>query len=253
MNKFHVQSPSQLHLFKFPIIYHSLHFNHIQLANFLALNSITGWWQYDGRTCHDIEDAYKNGEKHCTILVAGYVYIVDFEQMLQQRQNDPSRKRQVKRDLASVPKKGVAGLRFNNVTTEDVDLTQDSASTSCDTIDTNDAVANTAATNRSNIIDSTLSHSDEHRRNGQSLSNGSSSGHRELRNSLGNDALVLTDDIGIQFESTLEDFRDLSLGVTSNDSESDVVDTEAQDGTIRHRRRHQESSIISLDTDDSTI
>lgn len=44
--------------------------------------------------------------------MAGYVYVVDFDQMLQQRQTDPLRKRQVKRDLATIPKKGVAGLRL---------------------------------------------------------------------------------------------------------------------------------------------
>lgn len=71
-----------------------------------------GWWQYDERTCQEIEDAYKNGQKQCTILVAGYLYVVDFDQMLQQRQTDPLRKRQVKRDLANIPKKGVAGLRL---------------------------------------------------------------------------------------------------------------------------------------------
>ncbi|XP_055915204.1 E3 ubiquitin-protein ligase rnf146 isoform X2 [Eupeodes corollae] len=79
-----------------------------------------GWWQYDDRTSQDIEEAYKKGEKSCTILVAGYVYVVDFEGMLQQRQNEPSRRRHVKRDLASIPKKGVAGLRIegNTVATD---------------------------------------------------------------------------------------------------------------------------------------
>lgn len=56
----------------------------------------TGWWQYDERTCQEIEDAYKRHTKQCTILVAGNLYIVDFDQMLQKRQTDPSRKRQVK-------------------------------------------------------------------------------------------------------------------------------------------------------------
>lgn len=79
--------------------------------SFIEYLNIIGWWQYDERTCHEIEDAYKSGEKQHTILVAGYLYIVDFEQMVQQRQADPLRKRQVKRDLASTPKKGVAGLR----------------------------------------------------------------------------------------------------------------------------------------------
>ncbi|KAL5293488.1 RNF146 family protein [Megaselia abdita] len=79
-----------------------------------------GWWQYDDRTSSDIEEAYKKEDKSCTILVAGYVYIVDFEGMVQRRQTDPSRVRHVKRDLATIPKKGVAGLRIegNTVTTD---------------------------------------------------------------------------------------------------------------------------------------
>ena len=32
--------------------------------------------------------------------------------MLQYRRNDPSRRRKIKRDLATAPKKGVAGLRM---------------------------------------------------------------------------------------------------------------------------------------------
>ena len=32
--------------------------------------------------------------------------------MLQYRRNDPSRRRRIKRDVASAPKKGVAGLRM---------------------------------------------------------------------------------------------------------------------------------------------
>ena len=34
--------------------------------------------------------------------------------MLQYRRNDPSRRRRIKRDLASAPKKGVAGLRMES-------------------------------------------------------------------------------------------------------------------------------------------
>ena len=42
-----------------------------------------------------------------------YIYFpADFEHMLQYRRNDPSRRRKIKRDLASAPKKGVAGLRM---------------------------------------------------------------------------------------------------------------------------------------------
>ncbi|XP_055373095.1 E3 ubiquitin-protein ligase rnf146 [Condylostylus longicornis] len=71
-----------------------------------------GWWQYDERTSNEIENAYKSNNKSCTIFVAGFIYIVDFDTMMQRRQNDPAKKRGVKRDLAVVPKKGVAGIRL---------------------------------------------------------------------------------------------------------------------------------------------
>lgn len=38
--------------------------------------------------------------------------MIDFDQMLQYRKTEPSRRRRIKRDLASIPKKGVAGLRL---------------------------------------------------------------------------------------------------------------------------------------------
>ncbi|KAL9901894.1 ring finger protein 146 [Glossina fuscipes fuscipes] len=160
-----------------------------------------GWWQYDDRTSQDIEEAYKKGEKSCTILVAGYVYIVDLETMIQQRQNEPSRCRHVKRDLATIPKKGVAGLRIegNSVITNsnfasqlynqnrqqqnignainghpDIDLrlpldyvsrlSRDGLNTNAGI--SNDFVSTTAVTDAairiaSNIIGSTLAHADE--------------------------------------------------------------------------------------------
>ena len=46
------------------------------------------------------------------LLIAGFLYIVDFDQMLQYRKTEPSRRRRIKRDLASIAKKGVAGLRL---------------------------------------------------------------------------------------------------------------------------------------------
>lgn len=72
-----------------------------------------GWWQYDERTSKDLENSYKSNEKTCELLIAGFLYIVDLENMLQIRRNDPSRRRRIKRDFASVPKKGVAGLHGN--------------------------------------------------------------------------------------------------------------------------------------------
>lgn len=124
-----------------------------------------GWWQYDERTCQEIEDAYKAGEKHCTILVAGYVYVVDFEQMLQQRQTDPSRKRQVKRDLSTIPKKGVAGLRLPNAlasTSSSMDDHDYADENSNSNIIATIAAAEAAIRIASDIIDSTLAHADEY-------------------------------------------------------------------------------------------
>uniref|UniRef100_A0A182QNH4 E3 ubiquitin-protein ligase n=1 Tax=Anopheles farauti TaxID=69004 RepID=A0A182QNH4_9DIPT len=72
-----------------------------------------GWWQYDERTSQELEEAYLRGEKSCKILVAGFVYIVSFEHKCQIRQNDYSRIRRIKRDLVTIPKKGVAGLRLD--------------------------------------------------------------------------------------------------------------------------------------------
>ncbi|XP_043646699.1 E3 ubiquitin-protein ligase RNF146-B isoform X1 [Drosophila teissieri] len=128
-----------------------------------------GWWQYDDRTSQDIEDAFKKGDKSCTILVAGYVYIVDLEQLVQQRQNEPTRCRRVKRDLATIPKKGVAGLRIegNQVTSDTIfsrptntanpTTVAAAASSFISTIAATDAAIRIA----SDIIGSTLAHADE--------------------------------------------------------------------------------------------
>lgn len=70
-----------------------------------------GWWQYDERTSRDLESAFGRGHRVFELLVAGFLYSVDFDRMVQQRRNDPSRRRRIKRDLSSIPKKGVAGIK----------------------------------------------------------------------------------------------------------------------------------------------
>ncbi|XP_063919904.1 E3 ubiquitin-protein ligase RNF146-like [Zophobas morio] len=75
-----------------------------------------GWWQYDERTSRELESSYKKGERTCEFLIAGFLYIVDLENMLQLRRNDPSRRRKIKRDFATIPKKGIAGLRTDEST-----------------------------------------------------------------------------------------------------------------------------------------
>ncbi|XP_065279963.1 E3 ubiquitin-protein ligase RNF146 isoform X2 [Dermacentor albipictus] len=71
-----------------------------------------GWWQYDERTSAELEAAAAKQLSRCEVLIAGFLYIVDFEHMVQVRRNDFSRRRRVKRDLAGVPKKGIAGIRL---------------------------------------------------------------------------------------------------------------------------------------------
>ena len=77
-----------------------------------------GWWVYDERTSQEVEMHFKNGDQRCELLIAGFLYIIDFEHMLQYRRNDPSRRRRVKRDVATGPKKGVAGLRIEQEVVE---------------------------------------------------------------------------------------------------------------------------------------
>lgn len=135
---------------------------------------MTGWWQYDDRTSQDIEEAFQKLEKTSSILVAGHLYMVDFEAMTQLRQDDHSRRRRVKRDLGSIPKKGVAGLRIdsNNVVVTDITPTtsaDESVVTSDLPIPTLGGVTQNAASTTdsalriaTHIIDSTLAHSDDY-------------------------------------------------------------------------------------------
>ena len=75
-----------------------------------------GWWEYDARTAQEIEHHHKKGDKHCELLIAGFLYSIDLENMLQCRRNEPHRKRQIKRDLPTnvTDKKGIAGIRTNH-------------------------------------------------------------------------------------------------------------------------------------------
>ena len=71
-----------------------------------------GWWQYDERTSAEIEAFYVDDKRTCDLLIAGFLYTVNFEQMVQYRRNDPIRRRRIRRDLvSSVPRKGIAGIR----------------------------------------------------------------------------------------------------------------------------------------------
>lgn len=214
---------------------------------------IAGWWQYDRRTSFEIEEAYKNDKQPCTILVAGNVYIVDFEQMLQQRQNDPAKKRQVKRDLATVPKKGVAGLRLHSgssVTEADAEHADETET---------DAAAAAAATEAEAPNEPILLNANENRRSSRPLYRSRSSDdqvvlsnatHRQLLDNVVEPASASAsqptvdadnNDDDIHLESTVNSFRNLSLGHqrTTNDSSSDDADDEGDQEARQRIRRNK--------------
>ncbi|XP_053566689.1 E3 ubiquitin-protein ligase RNF146 [Bombina bombina] len=72
-----------------------------------------GWWQYDERTSRELEDAFAKGKKSTEMLIAGFLYVADLENMVQYRRNEHGRRRKIKRDILDIPKKGVAGLRLD--------------------------------------------------------------------------------------------------------------------------------------------
>jgi len=75
-----------------------------------------GWWIYDMRTSQDIERAFKSNQNKCELLIAGFLYVIDFQRMIQYRRNEPNRVRRIRRDRPDLSlTKGVAGLRTNLV------------------------------------------------------------------------------------------------------------------------------------------
>ena len=87
-----------------------------------------GWWEYEERAAAELEEGYSraihtDNEQAGTLsgdnnkyelLIAGFLYTIDFEQMIQYRRNEPHRQRKIKREkIQNVADcKGVAGLRI---------------------------------------------------------------------------------------------------------------------------------------------
>ncbi len=71
-----------------------------------------GWWLYEQRTSSEIEKVYSGGDKRTTeIRIAGFPYVIDFDEMVQYREDVPSRRRKIKRDVVKKETvKGVAGI-----------------------------------------------------------------------------------------------------------------------------------------------
>ena len=98
-----------------------LHLDHLvkewqlQEGNQWYYEGKNGWWQYDVRTSQELEEKYCKKEQFFELLIAGFLYVIDLKNMVQIRRNDPTRRRRIKRDVASIPdKKGVAGLKVRS-------------------------------------------------------------------------------------------------------------------------------------------
>ncbi|XP_025925956.1 E3 ubiquitin-protein ligase RNF146 isoform X2 [Apteryx mantelli] len=99
-----------------------------------------GWWQYDERTSRELEDAFSKGKKSTEMLIAGFLYVADLENMVQYRRNEHGRRRKIKRDIIDIPKKGVAGLRLD-CEANTVNLARESSADGADSTPTPGAVA----------------------------------------------------------------------------------------------------------------
>ena len=88
-----------------------------------------GWWEYEERLVGEIEEAFRQSKNEHNLddgtltnnslsefLIAGYMYVIDFNLMVQFRKDNPNRKRRIKRDQKDNIHnyKGVAGLRKKN-------------------------------------------------------------------------------------------------------------------------------------------
>uniref|UniRef100_A0A914VGI4 E3 ubiquitin-protein ligase n=1 Tax=Plectus sambesii TaxID=2011161 RepID=A0A914VGI4_9BILA len=73
-----------------------------------------GWWRYETRQETELEAAFAEEKDRLELLIAGHVYVVDLQLMLQYRKDQPARRRTIKRNRCSVAIdiKGIAGLRI---------------------------------------------------------------------------------------------------------------------------------------------
>ena len=143
-----------------------------------------GWWEYDERTTAELEEAYKDSlkafeddpgqddseshsgqdnetnPKSCELLIAGFLYVINFEHMIQYRRNEPQRRRRVKRDVRDQieNRKGVAGLRINPST---VSAPQASQASSLPSIPSNSILSDVSSIASSRIPSRDASRQDE--------------------------------------------------------------------------------------------
>lgn len=75
-----------------------------------------GWWMYDPETAKEIEQAYQMGNTKHEQLIAGFIYCIDYEKMVQRRRDGYSRSRKIRRATLNLENiKGVAGIKNNDL------------------------------------------------------------------------------------------------------------------------------------------
>ena len=71
---------------------------------------------YEDRTSDEIEKGFVTNAKSIKVRISGFTYVVDYEKMLQSREDHPDRQRKIKRDiLESNGIKGIAGIYFDGM------------------------------------------------------------------------------------------------------------------------------------------
>jgi len=69
-----------------------------------------GWWKFDTRSDDDMEAAFKGNQEKIQMLLCGNLYVIDFKNLIQYRQDGSGRIRRIKRDVSNAFAKGTAGL-----------------------------------------------------------------------------------------------------------------------------------------------
>jgi len=70
-----------------------------------------GWWRFEERNSEELEETFKAGQLAAEMMICGQLYVIDFVRQEQYQKNFPTRKRKIKRDVATSESKGVAGLQ----------------------------------------------------------------------------------------------------------------------------------------------
>lgn len=75
-----------------------------------------GWWMYEDRISDEIEKGFITHAKSVKVRISGFTYVVDYERMLQVREDHPDRRRKIKRDVLEMEGiKGVAGIYLDRL------------------------------------------------------------------------------------------------------------------------------------------